>query len=315
MDTADHPLMICEPSFNTNEQRQRIAELAFEKFNVPAFYLAKQAVLSAFSAGRSSGMVIDLGAETTTVTPVYEGYALKRGVINQKLAGNAITAELTQLLEEQSPAALVPQFKIAKRKAVDIGKPPEALQRKLSNVTESFNKYALDGLVDNLKECVCSVSESRYNEEVLAMRPQKTFEFPNGYNNYYAADRFRIPEILFDPQQYMKSNNDFISVQNMVQNSLENVEQDSRAQLLNNIVVVGGTSLIPNLVERLNNEIYTLMPGLRIKMYASGNSVERKFSSWIGGSILSSLGSFHQLWVSKQEYEEHGPAILEKRCQ
>jgi actin-related protein 4 len=44
-------------------------------------------------------------------------------------------------------------------------------------------------------------------------------------------------------------------------------------------------------------------------------TVERRFAVWIGGSILASLGSFHQMWVSKQEYDETGRAIIEQRCQ
>jgi actin-like protein 6A len=41
---------------------------------------------------------------------------------------------------------------------------------------------------------------------------------------------------------------------------------------------------------------------------------ERKFSPWVGGSILSSLGSFQQMWMSKQEYEEHGAIMIERKC-
>jgi actin-related protein len=53
---------------------------------------------------------------------------------------------------------------------------------------------------------------------------------------------------------------------------------------------------------------------MKSKIYASANSVERRFGNWIGGSVLASLGSFQQMWVSKQEYEEQGASILEKRC-
>jgi len=43
------------------------------------------------------------------------------------------------------------------------------------------------------------------------------------------------------------------------------------------------------------------------------NLVERRFSVWLGGSILGSLGSFHQMWMSKAEYDEHGPALIHRK--
>lgn len=53
----------------------------------------------------------------------------------------------------------------------------------------------------------------------------------------------------------------------------------------------------------------------KFRLAASTSATERRFSAWIGGSILASLGSFHQMWVSKQDYEEVGKSIIEKKCQ
>ena len=41
---------------------------------------------------------------------------------------------------------------------------------------------------------------------------------------------------------------------------------------------------------------------------------ERKYSVWIGGSILASLSTFQQMWISKQEYDEAGPSIVHRKC-
>lgn len=100
----------------------------------------------------------------------------------------------------------------------------------------------------------------------------------------------------------------------MIQASLNACDVDLRPALLNNIVVVGGGSLVYGLTRRLNVELDQMFPGPRVRLFAPGNTAERKFASWIGGSILASLGSFHQMWVSQKEYQEHGPNIVEKRC-
>ncbi len=76
------------------------------------------------------------------------------------------------------------------------------------------------------------------------------------------------------------------------------------------MVVVGGGSLVPGLVDRINLEMGLRFPGSKIKIHSPGNTVERKYSAWLGGSILASLGTFHQLWVAAEEWKEHGPSIL-----
>jgi actin-related protein len=52
----------------------------------------------------------------------------------------------------------------------------------------------------------------------------------------------------------------------------------------------------------------------KVRIHASGHPTERRFSSWLGGSILASLGTFHQLWISKEEWEEYGPNIVAQKC-
>lgn len=78
--------------------------------------------------------------------------------------------------------------------------------------------------------------------------------------------------------------------------------------------MTGGSTLINGFNDRLNYEMTTMFNSARVKIQAPGNSVERKYAGWIGGSILASLGSFHQMWVSKKEYDEFGAGIVEKRC-
>lgn len=84
--------------------------------------------------------------------------------------------------------------------------------------------------------------------------------------------------------------------------------------LLATIVVTGGSSRVAYFTERLNHELVAAFPGTRIRIQAPGNVAERRFGSWIGGSILASLGTFYQMWISKREFEEHGSGIVEKQC-
>jgi actin-like protein 6A len=70
---------------------------------------------------------------------------------------------------------------------------------------------------------------------------------------------------------------------------------------MGNVVLAGGGSLFAGLGERLNNELVRNFP--HVKIHAPGNPAERKYGSWLGGSILASLGTFHQLWISREEWQ------------
>lgn len=188
----------------------------------------------------------------------------------------------------------------------------------------------------------------------------RTFEFPDGYNQPFGYERYRLAESVFDIKAALPAaTSDSITPQaglslpELIKSSLSNVDVDIRPLLLGNVVVCGASSLLHGFTERLNQELQVLYPGMRIRISAPGNVYERRFASWIGGSILASLGTFHQvwlwcssllgdaalpfpasfpspylfllweaslmnqkpqMWISKKEYEENGPNIVEKRC-
>jgi actin-like protein 6A len=81
---------------------------------------------------------------------------------------------------------------------------------------------------------------------------------------------------------------------------------------MGNVVLTGGGSLFSGFADRLAAELTRSFP--HTKIHAPGNPIERRFGGWLGGSILASLGTFHQLWISKEEWQEHGKAIVGQRC-
>merc|ERR1712178_241085 len=87
---------------------------------------------------------------------------------------------------------------------------------------------------------------------------------------------------------------------------------DIRKDLYANIVLSGGTTMYPGISERLSKEITSLAPAsIKVKIVAPP---ERKYSVWIGGSILASLSTFQSMWISKEEYDESGPSIVHRKC-
>merc|ERR1712031_46387 len=95
-------------------------------------------------------------------------------------------------------------------------------------------------------------------------------------------------------------------------NSIMKCDVDIRKDLYANVVLSGGTTMYAGIADRMSKEITALAPAsMKVKIIAPP---ERKYSAWIGGSILSSLSTFQQMWISKGEYDESGPTIVHRKC-
>lgn len=331
--TSEHPLLLTEPSWNAKEAREELTQLAFEGLDVPAFYLANSTVLSSFSAGKPTSLVVDVGASNASAVPVVDGFILRKGIQRQPgLGGDCISRALLYDLSVQAPqhshrqgglVDIVPQF-LVKSKAPSVAgaKPLAKLwQDRLDSTSASFKRFHTMRVLHEAKESLAQIMAEPWNESQAAAFASRSFEFPDGYNDNFGIERFRAPEVLFTPSIYAglpdvlpQGSTSHRSIVDLIMAAIEATDVDSRSALLQNIVCVGGATLTQGFNDRMSYELGLRLPGQKLKIHSPGNVVERKFSSWLGGSILASLGTFHQLWISKQEYEEHGANIVHTRC-
>jgi actin len=123
------------------------------------------------------------------------------------------------------------------------------------------------------------------------------------------SERFRCPEVLFQPSLIgMESE----GLHTVAYQSIMKCDMDIRKDLYGNVVLSGGSTMFPGIADRMQTELSSVSPSsMKIKIVAPA---ERKYSVWIGGSILASLSTFQQMWITKQEYEESGPGIVHRKC-
>ena len=107
-DSEYHPVLFSESSWNHKARREKLTEIMFEKYNVPAFFLVKNAVLASFANGRSTGLVLDSGATQTSAVPVHDGYVLQQAIVKSPLAGDFMTLQCKQFLEEKGVELVAP---------------------------------------------------------------------------------------------------------------------------------------------------------------------------------------------------------------
>uniref|UniRef100_UPI00358E22A3 actin-like protein 6A n=1 Tax=Myxine glutinosa TaxID=7769 RepID=UPI00358E22A3 len=311
-----HPVLMSEAPWNTRSRRERLTELMFEQYNIPAFFLCKTATLSAFANGRSTCLVLDSGATHTTAIPVHDGYVLHQAIVKSPLAGDFITMQCREMFQEMN-VEIVPPYLIASKEAVREGVTPIWKRKeKVPQVTRSWHNYMCNEVIQDFQASVLQVSDSPYEDQIAAQMPTMHYEFPTGYNCDYGPERFRIAEGLFDPSLVRGlSGNTMLGVSHVVSTSAGMCDVDIRPGLYGSVILVGGNTLLQGFTDRLNRELsQKTPPSMRLKVLANSSSVERRFSSWIGGSILASLGTFQQMWISKQEYEESGKQCVERKC-
>lgn len=325
IDLKGKPVLLTEPNRHYRLFRTKMAELMFEQFQVEALYVAKKAVLSSFASGKWTALVVDAGALGTSITPVQDGYTLQRNMQEFPVGGNLLEDELAKLLADRE-YNVMPQFAV-KVNVID-AKKGDAVPVDCSSVTRSYMEYGKRKVVRDLKCAICRVAEE-YKPIEAAKRqsgnrpdidPNARHELPDGTPIAFAEDiGMTIAEMMFQPRLMSTASRtaDFNGIPAAISNCIQKCDPDLRKDLLGTIILTGGTSLMPGYSERVHKELQAderFSGTNKFKIVSHSAGLERQFSSWIGGSILASLGTFQQLWVSRVEYNEHGSDIVERKC-
>ena len=250
----------------------------FESFNTPAIYVGKQSVLSLLASGLTTGIVLDIGCSVTHTVPIYAGHALPHAILHMPLGGRDLTDYLTTIL------AKGPYFTtIADRETVC-----------------------------DIKEKLCYVAfdfEHEMKKAATTSSLEKAYKLPDGQVFTIGNEMFRCPEGLFQPTLM---DQEFGGVHEICNHSIMRCDADIQKDLYSNIVLSGVFTMFSGLAERMDKEMRVLTPfPMKVKPCTIA---ERKYSVWIGGSIMASRSSFQQMWITKEEYDESGPAIVHQKC-
>ena len=270
----EYNIMLTEPIINPREQKERMTDLMFETFNIPGIYFTNPGLLSLYSIGLLEGIALDSGEGVTQFVPIYDGIELQSSDLI-KFGGRDLTEYMARLLNELKYIPIEREKEIAKK----------------------------------AKEKVCYVSLN-FKKELKSL---ESFEYklPDGSSIFIKDQRIRCCEALFDPILAGLDYDDNIA--KYCNNCIIKCHETIKKVLYNNICLSGGNTMFKGFPERLANEIKALAP----ESYKNDVKViaehERNLAAWKGASIISTLSTFGNLWITKKEYEEYVAYFVTKK--
>ncbi|KAM7169302.1 actin, cytoplasmic-like [Macrochelys suwanniensis] len=270
-------VLVTDAPLSPTTNREKMAELLFESFEVPAMLVAHQSLLSVYSYGRTNGLVIGSGYGTSYTAPVHDGYILPHATYRLDVAGSGLTRYLAKLMGE-------------------CGNP--------------FREEELE-LVCKIKEQCCYIPED-FQAELNGDEKKYLMDFtlPDKQVISIGSERFRCPEALFTPSVLGFPE---VGIHIHAMNSIRKCKPERQAELLANMLLAGGTTMLRGFSERIKKEL------LRMEMVGKGQvgilaSPHRSYSAWLGGSIMASLNAFQNVWISRLAYNERGPFVVHRHC-
>lgn len=250
----------------------------FETYGCPAMYLALQPTLALYASGHSTGFVFDCGDGVSQAVAIEDMSPQSPAFCHNHQAGRDLTEYMMRILTERGYL---------------------------------FSTAAEREIIRDLKEKICYVAldfEEQMGIAAYSSRLDRSYQLPDGQIVTIGNERFRCPEALFRPEfNGIMADGVHEAVNKTIMSSKEALQRDLYA----NIILCGGSTMFPGFADRMMREITAMAPpDMKVKVIAPP---ERKYSFWIGGSILASLATFQKMKITKQEYNEYGPTIIHRK--
>ena len=281
LNPSDHSIFLTEPALNPKENREKLVETVLEDFQFSACKVETQATLTLVSQAKSTGMVLDSGDGVTHIVPICDGYILEKSIRRINIAGHDISRYLANLL-----------FKRGYR---------------------FFSSYDIDQ-VRKIKEGCCYLALDPLKEAHLftdTTALNQDYKLPDGNWVTVRAERYQAAEVLFYPGLLGKEE---FNIADIVVDSFAETPEDYKVELASNVLLSGGTTMLPGFAQRLKSMVQEKMKersmGFKIKI---NDPLNRKILVFLGAAIVSLIiESDPDQWISREEWLEEGSRCVYK---
>ena len=270
----NHPILVSESLQNPSKNRENIASILFDYFEVPKLFFASQPILSLFATSNTTGAILESGEGVTQSCIVYEGYSIPCSFERYDYGGGDVTKYLYTLLQ---------------------------------NLGFYFDTSAEYQIVSDIKEQLCFACPTNMIENIKKNSEfeKENYFLPDGNVIKLGEERILPPEILYNPEL---NGMEFPSFQNMILNSINKVDMELRPKLYESILLSGGNTSIKGTANKVYSEFKKLISqNMKIKIHSPKNPY---LLCWIGGNIISGLEIFKKMWITKEEWNDIGENIV-----
>jgi len=311
---AAHPVLLTEPTCADSSMRRHTAEFMFEEMGVPALCVSRSAELVAVGVGAATAVVLELGGEAATAAVVADGMVMTRSVQRSPFGGVNIARTLMKLASKHPSLG-------------STGIQPACTLRAPCHVSYRVmrdNELARDLLetVGRCAEFTVRPTKGKHKGAAVAPAPAPTAEYtlPDGRTLELGEQSTSVSEHLFN--EHPVEAGGLPPLQALVLNSIATTDGDLHKELMRHVVLTGGMTSMPGLPERFEAELRAAANASTVQSILNvahrttlinAHPHDRRHGAWLGGSILGSLGSHHELWMSRAEYEEYGASLITRK--
>ena len=267
-------LLFSEPIIHDKSQRMNLTEFLFEKYEIGGLFFCNNSVLSSFSYGKCSCLVFDSGHSQSNVVPVHDGMIIKNSLNFFNLNGKNMDEIIIN-----------------------------GLIKTQCQEWDNWNILQKVQILSDLKDMIFTPDNDDNNKKYV-LPDKKCIDIKD---EFISCTKKETENKLFNETSNLKS---------IILKSISSVVLDIKKELINNIFICGGNSLIFNnyLNDLKDSLVKQLVAGTVVKLSTHPSKIERSLASFLGASIISSLNIYKETIVKKEEYEEHGSIIIEKKC-
>ena len=286
-DIMQHPFVFSERAIHDKDTRMSLTNLMFETYAIPYLFICKDAVLSSFAFGRTTCLVVDMGHSATTITPINDGMTIKKAIIRDTQISGVNTNKMLEVF-------------INKGDVTSLGE--------LSVYDSTFRNYYANMIMYHDIKC-------KFNEAIESTNTDKTISYTLPDNEVITLDAMKFVNEVSKKMFNEDNNNNESGLSNLIFNSVVQVELDIKKELFCNLCLCGGNSILcDDIATQVQNNISKRVSLATVIKMTSHVKNERSNIAWLGASILTSLGTFIQWCVTKEDYEEQGAVIIERKC-
>ena len=269
-------IIFTEPINCFKEDREKIAQIFFEDYNIPKLFIIKPTVLTLLSEGKYTGIVAQLDDDVSNFVPVFDCFKLDKASIRSDFGRKDLIDYMETLLND-----------------------------KYYFIT-NYNKSVIEKIVG---ECYVALN---YEKELYNLE-EFNYLLPDGKEISIKEQRIKCPEILINPSNYFKNtDNENKSIVKNIDNSIKKCDEDKQKDLYNNIYLTGINSNFGGLKERVKLELENLKSyssNYDIQVFNNSQGIEK------GVEHFFSNKAFEGMWITKEEYEEEGATVVNKKFQ